>query len=87
MLEREIPKATSPLMPGNGDEEVDYDSDEDIATSQPITGGGKEENGAPLSQDYGQESQNDSEGKEFESFNEDSLMFRSVSASQFSHNK
>jgi hypothetical protein len=53
MLAREIPKATSPPMPGNGDDEVDYDSDEDSATSQPITGGGKEESGAPLSQDYG----------------------------------
>ena len=51
MLARELPKATSPLMPGNGDEEVDYDSDESTATSQPITGEGKEESGAPLSQD------------------------------------
>jgi hypothetical protein len=50
MLEREVPKATSPQPPQNGDDEVDYDSDEDTATSQPITGGGKEESGAPLSQ-------------------------------------
>jgi hypothetical protein len=74
MLEREIPKATSPLMPGNGDDEVDYDSDEDSATSQPITGGGKEESGAPLSQDYGQQNQNDPEAKGFEGFNEDNSM-------------
>jgi hypothetical protein len=74
MLEREITLPTSPQTPQNGDEEVDYDS-EDVVTSSPtITGGEKEESGAPLIQDYGQPSQNDSEGKEFESFNEDSLM-------------
>ena len=47
MLEREIPEATSPQTPRNGDEEVDYDSEEAVT----ITGDGKEENGAPLSQD------------------------------------
>jgi hypothetical protein len=66
MLEREIPEATSPQTPRNGDE---------VVTNSPtITGDGKEESGAPLSQEYGQESQNDSEVKEFEGFNEDSLM-------------
>ncbi len=74
MLEREIPGTTSPQMPRNGEEEVDYDSEEIVTNSSTITGVQKEESGAPLSQDYGQGSQNDSEVKEFEGFSEDSLM-------------
>ncbi len=62
MLEAEIPETTSPQTPRNGDEEVDYDSEEAVT----ITGDGKGENRAPLSQDYGRESQDDPGVKEFE---------------------
>ncbi len=75
LLEREITHTTtSPQPPQNGDEEVDYESEDVVTGSPAITGGGKEESGAPLSQDYGQQSQDDSEGKEFEGFSEDTLM-------------
>ncbi len=70
MLEAEVSETCSPRMPANGDEDVDYDSEEAV----PIIEDGNGENRAPLSQDYGRESQNNPGVKEFEGFNEDSSM-------------
>jgi len=74
MLEREITQPISPQTPQNGDEEVDYDSDDAVTSASTITGGDNEESGAPLSEDYGQQGQNDPEAKGFEGFNEDNSM-------------